>query len=149
MNFQNIIKIVSAILGVLGVIFLFRIMGSGDDQIKMDASMGDYSTVSPLITLALLVLSIAVIVTLIFSILNLASDTKKLKKALITSGLFLLVIVIAYGLSDGVETPMKDGEVLSAGGSKLVETGILSFYMLTIIAFVSMMFSGIKKILKK
>ena len=108
MNFQNIIKIVSAILGVLGVIFLFRIMGSGDDQIKMDASMGDYSTVSPLITLALLVLSIAVIVTLIFSILNLASDTKKLKKALITSGLFLLVIVIAYGLSDGVETPMKD-----------------------------------------
>ncbi len=149
MNFQNIIKIVSAILGVLGVIFLFRIMGSGDDQIKMDASMGDYSTVSPLITLALLVLSIAVIVTLIFSILNLASDTKKLKKALITSGLFLLVIVVAYGLSDGVETPMKDGKVLSAGGSKLVETGILSFYMLIIIAFVSMMFSGIKKILKK
>ena len=149
MNFQNIIKIVSAILGVLGVIFLFRIMGAGDDQIKMNASMGDYSSVSPLITLALLIFSIAVIVTLIFSILNLASDTKKLKKALITSGLFLLVVVIAYGLSDGVETPMKDGEVLSAGGSKLVETGILSFYMLTIIAFVSMMFSGIKKILKK
>ena len=149
MNFQNIIKIVSAILGVLGVIFLFRIMGAGDDQIKMNASMGDYSSVSPLITLALLIFSIAVIVTLIFSILNLASDTKKLKKALITSGLFLLVVVIAYGLSDGVETPMKDGEVLSAGGSKLVETGILSFYMLTIIAFASMMFSGIKKIFKK
>jgi len=149
MNFQNIIKIVSAILGVLGVIFLFRIMGAGDDQIKMDASMGDYSSVSPLITLALLILSIAVIVTLIFSILNLASDTKKLKKALITSGLFLLVVAIAYGLSDGVETPMKDGEVLSAGGSKLVETGILSFYMLIIIAFASMMFSGIKKIFKK
>jgi len=149
MNFQNIIKIVSAILGVLGVIFLFRIMGAGDDQIKMDASMGDYSSVSPLITLALLILSIAVIVTLIFSILNLASDTKKLKKALITSGLFLLVVAIAYGLSDGVETQMKDGEVLSAGGSKLVETGILSFYMLIIIAFASMMFSGIKKIFKK
>ena len=63
--------------------------------------------------------------------------------------MFLLVIVVAYGLSDGVETPMKDGKVLSAGGSKLVETGILSFYMLTIIAFASMMFSGIKKILKK
>jgi peptidoglycan/LPS O-acetylase OafA/YrhL len=149
MNFQNIIKIVSAILGVLGVIFLFRIMGAGDDQIKMDASMGDYSSVSPLITLALLILSIAVIVTLIFSILNLASDTKKLKKALITSGLFLLVVAIAYGLSDGVETPMKDGEILSASGSKLVETGILSFYMLIIIAFASMMFSGIKKIFKK
>ena len=149
MNFQNIIKIVSALLGVIGVLFLFRIMNLGDDQIKMDASMGDFSSVSPLITLALIVLAIAVIVTLVFSIMNLASDSSKLKKALMTTGLFLLVVAIAYALSEGVETPMKDGEVLSAGGSRLVGTGIRSFYILTFVAFGSMMFSGIKKILKK
>jgi Na+/proline symporter len=149
MNFQNIIKIVSGLLGVLGVIFLLRIMSLGDDQVKMDASMGDYSSVSPLITLALAILSIAIIVTVVFSVITLASDPKKLKKALIASGLFLLVIAIAYGISEGVETPMKDGEVLSANGSRLVGTGIVSFYMLTIIAFGSMMFSAIKKIIKK
>ena len=149
MNFQNIIKIVSGLLGVLGVIFLLRIMSLGDDQIKMDASMGDFSTVTPLISLALIILSIAVLVTVVFSMMNLASDSKKLKKALIASGLFVLVIAVGYGLSDGVETPMKDGEVLSATGSRLVETGIVTFYMLTFIAFGSMFFAAIKKIIKK
>lgn len=149
MNFQNIIKIVSGLLGILGVIFLLRIMSLGDDQIKMDASMGDFSTVTPLISLALIILSIAVLVTVVFSMMNLASDSKKLKKALIASGLFVLVIAVGYGLSDGVETPMKDGEVLSATGSRLVETGIVTFYMLTVIAFGSMFFAAIKKIIKK
>jgi len=149
MNFQNIIKTASGVLGVLGIIFLLRIMGLGDDQIKMNASMGDYSTVTPLISLALIILSIAIVVTVIFSIMNLASDPKKLKKAMIVSGLFLLVIAIGYALSEGTETPMKDGKVLSASGSRLVGTGIVSFYMLIAIAFGSMMFSGIKKIIKK
>ncbi|MDG2371424.1 MAG: hypothetical protein P8L83_02310 [Flavobacteriaceae bacterium] len=149
MNFQNIIKILSGLLGVLGVVFLFRIMGLGDDQIKMDASMGDFSSVTPLISLALIILSIAIVVTLIFSIRNLASDSNKLKKAMIASGLFLLIIAIGYGLSEGIETPMKDGKILSVSGSRWVGTGILSFYMLTFIAFGSMMFSSIKKIIKK
>ena len=149
MNFQNIIKIVSGLLGILGVVFLLRIMGLGNDQIKMNASMGDYSSVSPLITLALIILSIAIVVTLVFSIITLASDPKKLKKAIIASGMFLLVIAIAYGVSEGVETPMKDDKVLSAGDSRLVGTGIVSFYILTVIAFGSMMFSAIKKIIKK
>ena len=149
MNLQNIIKIVSGLLGVLGAVLLIRIMSLGDDQIKMDASMGDYSSISPLINLALFILGIAVVVTLIFSIITLASDSKKLKKSLIASGLFLLVIAISYGVSEGVETPMKDDKILSASGSRLVGTGIVSFYILTVIAFGSMMFSSIKRIIKK
>lgn len=149
MNLQNIIKIVSGLLGVLGAVLLIRIMSLGDDQIKMDASMGDYSSISPLINLALFILAIAVVVTLIFSIITLASDSKKLKKSLIASGLFLMVIAISYGVSEGVETPMKDDKILSASGSRLVGTGIVSFYILTVIAFGSMMFSSIKRIIKK
>ena len=63
--------------------------------------------------------------------------------------MFLIVIIISYVISEGVETPMKDGEVLSANGSRLVETGIVTFYMLTVIAFGSMIFSAVKKIIKK
>jgi NADH:ubiquinone oxidoreductase subunit 6 (subunit J) len=149
MNLQNIIKIVSGLLGVLGALLLIRIMSLGDDQIKMDASMGDYSSISPLINLALFILSIAVVVTVVFSIITLASDPKKLKKSLTASVLFLLVIAISFGVSEGVETPMKDDKILSASGSRLVGTGIVSFYILTVIAFGSMMFSSIKKIIKK
>ena len=33
MKLENIIKIVCAVLGLLGVIFLFRILATGDDDI--------------------------------------------------------------------------------------------------------------------
>ena len=82
MNIQNIIKIISAVLGVLGIIFLFRVMGTGDEEIKMAAMEGDYSTVSPIVSLAQIILVITVVVTLVFSLLNLATDGKKLKKSL-------------------------------------------------------------------
>ncbi len=149
MKIQNIIKIISAIISVLAAFFLLRIIGSGDDDIKMAATMGDFSAVSPLVELARIVIFITIATTLIFSLLGLFSDRAKLKKAAISIGLFLCVIGISYVLSEGVETPLKDGEVLSANGSKWVGTGIRTFYILAVIAISLMIFSGVTKIIKK
>ena len=38
MKIQNIIKIVSAVIGVLAAFFLLRIIGIGDEDIKMAAN---------------------------------------------------------------------------------------------------------------
>ena len=149
MNLQTIVKIISAVFGLLGVVFLFRIIGAGDEQIKMAATSGDFSTVSPLVSLAIAILLITVLITLVFSVLNLASSSKKLKKSLIFIGCFVVVTLIAYAASDGVETPMKDGELLSANGSRWVGTGLRMFYILATLAILSMVLSGAKKILKK
>ena len=149
MKLQTIIKIISAVFGLLGVVFLFRIIGAGDEEIKMAAGTGDFSTVSPLVSLAIAILFITISITLVFSILNLASSSRKLKKALIFIGCFVLVTAIAFAASDGVETPMKDGEVLSASGSRWVGTGLRMFYILATLAILSMILSGAKKILKK
>ena len=149
MKIQNIIKIVSAVIGVLAAFFLLRIIGIGDEDIKMAANMGDFGAVSPLVELARIVLLITVAVTLIFTLLGLFSDPEKLKKASISIGLFLIVIAISYILSDGVETPLKDGDVLSASGSKWVGTGIRTFYILAMVAIGLMLFSGVSKIIKK
>ena len=111
--------------------------------------MGDFSAVSPLVELARIVIFITIATTLIFSLLGLFSDRAKLKKAAISIGLFLCVIGISYVLSEGVETPLKDGEVLSASGSKWVGTGIRTFYILAVIAIGLMIFSGVTKIIKK
>ncbi|NBS19220.1 MAG: hypothetical protein EBS74_05450 [Flavobacteriia bacterium] len=115
----------------------------------MAAAMGDFGSVSPLVELARIVLFITIGVTLVFSLLGLFSDRAKLKKAAISVGLFLAVILISYALSDGVETPLKDGEVLSASGSKWVGTGIRAFYILSVIAIGLMLFSGLTKIIKR
>lgn len=149
MKLQNIIKIISAIIGLLAAFFLLRIIGIGDDEIKMAATVGDFGAVSPLVELARIVLIITVSVTLIFTLLGLFSDSAKLKKASISVGLFIVVIAISYLLSDGVETPLKDGEVLSASGARWVGTGIRTFYILALIAISLMLFSGVNKILKK
>ena len=149
MKIQNIIKIISAIISVLAAFFLLRIIGTGDDDIKMAATMGEFSAVSPLVELARIVIFITIATTLIFSLLGLFSDRAKLKKAAISVGLFLCVIGISYVLSEGVETPLKDGEVLSESGSKWVGTGIRTFYILAVIAVSLMIFSGVTKIIKK
>ena len=149
MNIQTIVKIISAVFGLLGVIFLFRIIGAGDEEIKMAASTGDFAVVSPLVSLAIAILAITVTITVVFSLLNLASSGQKLKKSLIFIGCFILVTGIAYAASNGVETPMKDGEMLSASGSRWVGTGLRMFYILATVAILSMILSGAKKLLKR
>jgi len=149
MKVQNIIKIISGVIGLIAAFFLLRIISTGDEDIKMAASMGDFGAVSPLVELARIVLLITVAVTLLFTLRGLFSDFSKLKKAGISIGLFLLVVVLSYLLSEGVETPLKDGEVLSESGSSLVGTGIRTFYILSIVAIGLMLFSGVSKILKR
>ena len=115
----------------------------------MAASMGDFSLISPLISLSMFILFITVAVTIIFSLINLASNPGKLKKSMIFIGFLIIVIGIAFASSTGVETPMKDGQVLSASGSKWVGTGIRVFYILASVAVLSMIAFGARNIIKK
>jgi hypothetical protein len=149
MNLEKLTRIGCIALGVLGLIFLAIVFASGDDSIKMAAASGNYGVITPIIILSQITLLIAVIVTLIFSLRGIAKDKSKMKNALKSAGLFLIVVVIAFVLSNGVETPMRDGKVLSAIGSKLVGTGIRVFFILSIIAVGLMVFPGTKKIFKK
>ena len=149
MKLENIIKIVCAVLGLLGVVFLFRIIATGDDEIKMAASMGDFGVISPLISLSMFIFFITVAATIIFSLINLASDTGKLKKAMLFIGFLIIVVGIAYASSSGIETPMKDGKILSASGSRWVGTGIRVFYILASVAVLSMIAFGARNIIKK
>lgn len=149
MNIQKITNIIAITLGVLGLVFLALIISQGDESIEMNAMQGDYGFVSYIVYLAFAVLGIVVLSTIVFSLMNLFSDKDKLKKAGISIGSFLAVIIVAFILSEGVETPMQDGKVLSASGSRWVETGIRTFYLLTLIAVGIMIFNSIRKIIKK
>jgi len=149
MNLEKLTRIGCIALGVLGLIFLAIVFASGDDSIKMAAASGNYGVITPIILLSQITLFIAVIVTLVFSLRAIAKDKSKMKNALKSAGLFLIVVVIAFVLSSGVETPMRDGKVLSAMGSRLVGTGIRVFFILSVIAVGLMVFPGTKKIFKK
>ena len=149
MNLEKITRIGCIALGLLGMIFLSLVFFTGDDTIKMAAASGDYGVITPIILLSQIVLFIAVLVTLTFSLRGIAKDKTKMKNAIKSTSLFLLVVLVGFLLSNGVETPMRDGKVLSAMGSRLVGTGINVFFILTIIAVCLMVFPGTKKIFKK
>ena len=148
MNTQKIFKYTALVFGVIGLILQVVILNQGDDTIKLNALSGDYGVVSTMVTLALIVLAITVSLTLIFSNTNLASDPKKLKKALLSIGAFGVVVLVAFLFSSGTETPLKDGDILSAAGSRWIETGLRTFYFLVFIAVGAMLYTGIIRLKK-
>jgi len=149
MNLQKITNISVILLAISALIVLGVIIGQGDDYIEMSAMQGNFGAVSVMINLALLVLLVTVLMTLVFSMKNLFSEKSKLKKAGISIGSFLFIFIIAFVLSSGVETPMEDGNMLSALQSKLVEAGIRTFYLLILIAGVIMVYFSVSKYFKK
>ena len=150
MNLNKIVRILALLLGVAGIVFLITIISKGDEAIEAAALNGDTSTVNPMITLAFITLGLILFIVLVFVVKNLFSNTATLKKTLINVGAFLLLFLIAYFVfAEGVETPLKDGEVLSEGGSKMVGAGLWLFYFLILIAGGLMLLSGAKRMIKK
>ncbi|MEM5566613.1 hypothetical protein WNY78_15940 [Psychroserpens sp. AS72] len=147
MNIQKIIKIVALVIGLIAVFFLVRIMMLGDEAIEADVS--NQAVLSWFSNLAYVVLGIATITAVVFSLVNLVSHPDKLKKALMSLGVFALVLAIAWFASSGVETKLTDGKMLSANGSQMIEAGIKAFYILILLAAGLMLFFGVKKMISK
>lgn len=146
MNSQKIFTIIAGIIGIIAMFFLIRIIGVGDEAIKAGESSG---TVNTFLYIAYIILAITLLLVVLFTLKNVFSNPATLKSTLMGVGAFLLVFAICYfALAKGVETPMRDGEILSASDSKLVGAGLYMFYALAIIAIGSMLFSGIKKMIK-
>jgi hypothetical protein len=147
MNIQKIVKIVALVIGLIAVFFLVNIMTLGDEAIKADAA--NQGVLSGFATLAYVVLAIAAITAIVSSLVNLISQPEKLKKALMSLGVFLLVLAVAWFASSGQERVLTDGSTLTSGQSQMIEAGIKAFYILILLAAGLMLFFGVKKMFSK
>ena len=137
MGFHKIFKIISMVLALVGILFGVMIIAGNDGQI--DNMM--------FVAYAVLFLVIASVV--VFTVLNLVSHKEALIGALKGVGSFLVLALICYFVfAEGVETELRDGEMLSASDSKLVGAGLYMFYALAIIASGTMLYTGLKKMIK-
>ena len=137
MNLYKGIKILAIALSLLGILFVGLIMLDFIEQI------------SSLLYVAYTILVTIIGFVLYFTVKNIASNKTLLKSTLKTSGIFLLTALICYFvLSSGEETPLRDGNMLSAAGSKLVSAGLFMFYALILAATCIMMFFGVKNMKK-
>jgi hypothetical protein len=139
----NIIKIV---FGVLGAILFIRILSAGDDAIEADAALQS-SVLTPFMWVSYFILGVTVLAVLFFAVK--ALFTGNIKKTLFSLGGFILIIVISYVVSNGTETALRDGGVLSANGSRWVSAGLVAFYILAALAVLAMFLSSVKKIITK
>ena len=145
MTVHKVLKYLELVIGVIGLILLGRIIIAGDDAIS--ASVEDQnSLLNPMMWVAYIILALIIAIVAFFVIKGLF--TGNVKTTLISVGAFVLVIVIAYVLTDGNEVQLKDGDTLSASGDHWVGAGLVTFYILAAVAVGAMVLSGIKKLIK-
>ena len=98
MDLQKLLKIVAAVIGVLSIVFLISIISTGDDAIKA----GEASTsVSTFMYVAYFILAVAVLAVVIFTVLNLVSNSVGLRNTLVSVGAFFVVALICYFIASG------------------------------------------------
>lgn len=146
MNIVKIMRIIVAVVGVVAAIFLVRIIGAGDDEIKA----GQDSVVQPLMYMAYVALVLTIVAVLLFTVINLVKKPAVLKQTLINVGLFAVVVVIGYVMSSGTDLDLKPfiskGLDVTESTSKYVGMGLITFYILTAIAILAMIYTGVKKL---
>ncbi len=145
MGLYKILKIVAAILGVLGMVLWFMIVYKGDEAIKAAGGEG----VDPLMYVGYIVLAIVLLFVLVFVLKGIFEGN--IKKTLLSVGVFLLVVIISYVMAtDSIEgLPLVDDEPITGSTSKWVGAGLYTFYLLAIAAIGAMVLSGVKKLTGK
>lgn len=150
MNLHKILKIVAAGLGLLGIIFLIRIISRGDEVIKADALAGDSAIVDPIAFVAYAILALTLIFVIVFVLKNLFTNTANLKNTLMGVGIFAAVLIIAYAVSGGdTTTYFYNDAQATEGESRMVGAGLVAFYILIFAAAGAMLLSGVKKLMNK
>ncbi len=145
MTIHKILKYLAIVIGVLGLILLGRIIMAGDDAI-VSSSATQQSVVTPFLWLSYIVMAVVLVLIIFFVIKGLFKGN--IKNTLISVGAFLLIVVIAYLVTDGTQKTLRDGEILSANTDHWVGTGLVTFYILAAIAVGAMVLSGIRKLIK-
>lgn len=96
-----------------------------------------------------LLLAIAAVSAIVFPIITMAQNPANGKNALIGVGGLVVVFVLGYLLSSGVETLDPEGKLLAtAAEAKMSEAGLIAFYILGAGAIGSIVYAEVSKMLK-
>ena len=140
MNLQKLMNIGIALVSVIGLVFWILIA-------KDETNEG---MISNMIWLGKILVFAAAAIAVLFSIKNLASSPAKLKMAVIAIVGLLAIVGISYGMSSGQEVISNTGKLMATvDASKWVGTGLRVVYILAVIAILSIVFGGVKKVLNK
>ena len=142
---NKIVKIVLAVIGVIAAIMWYQLPGR-DVPVSEAVQSGPMNI---MFLIVYILLGIAVASSLLFTIANLISHPKKLKKTLMVIVGFLIVVVIAYATSTGTDIDIEEmasrGVATTESTVRRIGTGLNLFFFLVVIAVSLMAWGGIKE----
>lgn len=137
MNLRKVLSILIAVIAIAGATLWVLIA-------RADGAQGPIST---MLNLGKWLVIITAVIALVFALKNIVSDGRKLKKTITLVVAFAILAAVAYVMATGIA--IEEGEnTITARDSKLVGTGIYLFYLLAALAFLIMIFFGIRKTVK-
>ena len=140
----KIAKYVALALGVIGVI-LWGVLSSTNAEDPNNGAM------QALFVLTYILLAIAFVAVVISAAQNILSSPKALKKTLIYTGGFVVILLVAYIFSSGAVEANASEEVKKDSESvrKWTSTGLIALYILVAAAVVALIASNVKKALMR
>ena len=140
----KIAKYVALALGVIGVI-LWGVLSSTNAEDPNNGAM------QALFVLTYILLAIAFVAVVISAAQNILSSPKALKKTLIYTGGFVVILLVAYIFSSGAVEANASEEVKKASESvrKWTSTGLIALYILVAAAVAALIASNVKKALMR
>lgn len=142
---STVIRYVTYVLMLLAVVFEGLILFNGDEKIAQDAGLQS-SVIAPFIGLSYGSVLFPALLALVFPIIHLLDNPKTAKGILIGVGALLAVFIVAYLVSSSAVEGLPEGT--TEGTSKWVSTGINTFYLLSLIAVGSIVYTEVSRFFK-
>jgi hypothetical protein len=142
---QKIVKIALIAIGLIGAILWFM-LPERDMPADEAAQSG---AMNAMFIITYILLGVAVVVSVLFTLKNLFSNPQGLKKTLFVVGGFILVVIISYVLSSGTDVAPEFMAMSDEGTVKNIGMGLNVFFILTIIAVASLIIPAVKNMFSK
>lgn len=143
MSVYKILKYLAFVVGGIATVLFFWLLAKGDDAVTSSADLQD-SILNPFLYLTYFVLGLTVVSVLVFVVSRLF--TENVKGTLIGIGGFLLIFLIAFFAADSEGYDLPNGTHVSGQLSQWVDTGLIMFYILAVVAVLVLIASSFKKL---
>ena len=142
---HKILKIGLVVIGLIGAV-LWLFLPERDMPVAEAAQSG---AMNAMFWITYLLLAVAVVVSLVFTLKHMFSNPQGLKKTLFVIGGFILVVAIAYVMSSGTDVSDDYMAMTTESTVKKIGMGLNVFFILVIVAVAAMILPGIKKMFSK
>jgi len=142
---HKFLKIFLLVVGVISAI-LWYLLPERDMPTAEAAQSG---AMNAMFMITYLLLGIAVVASLAFTLMNLFANPKGLKKTLFVIVGFLLVVAIAYVMSSGTDVSADYAAMSTESTVKKIGMGLNVFFILTVVAVGAIILPGIKNLFSK